>query len=921
MRKFHLARLVREKIRNNKAQSTATLRRPIRLRAEQLEERMVMSANALIAPLALPASATLAEPVFVASATARWSNAAETASQAVQSPFDRFGSAEELRALLIEAATAQWGDLFGQQAYSYGYTMLWEDAVVFDSAINIRAAAFTTSLELGAVSSTTNVQVEGVDEADLVETDGEFLYIVSGQDLVIVRAAEGEVLSVASRVHLDDTPVGMYLDGDRLAIVSSRDDFGFRTQMWIRPIQSIDFSNSLVATGIELSLNDPQLPVRTGPTTTVTVLDLTDRAQPTLVQKTEMDGRLVSSRMVDGELRLVLSKEIELPPPITKTIESEAQSEIYPPNVQSPDSESGSELLMIDRLWPGYFGTNSVYETKEEYVDRIFDEILASFDARIRSLDADGEVIADSPLLEATSIYRPKSFGAQQTTTIATFDMHGNQPGPVDTASVMTSAGAQVYATADSVYIFAEKRAEMNEMGFIDRIAPMTTSVWKLAIDGDTHSVALAAQGEFEGTLLNEFAVDERNGYLRVVTESPRWSGQGQGVTVLEEAGGHLLVVGSVTGIAANETQYSVRIIDDRVFFVTFVENIPIGDPLFVVDVSDPTNPTIMGELHIPGFSDYLEPIDETHLLAIGRNADGSGNMGELQVSIFDISDSTNPQLTQRYSFGGGSTTLSPATGNSFIRGDGDHHAVSYYADEHILALPIYTGASADGWGWIGADETPLFEMGQGGLQVFTVDVDSGFTPTGLIEHDTLINRSIRIGDRLLAISDGTVSVHNLLEPGTTLSSVDIGASAELAELKMYVAPADESASLIWTVEAALPEAGPAAVYDQSFSVEVSDESQVTPLPYIGLAPQSLASVRHAQPARAVAFSQHVPLRHIDNELVISLASETATESATSDFFIGDKEREADLDGRSHTDSQISMFSHDSVRVRALNSL
>ena len=241
-----------------------------------------MSANTLNASVALPAhaSGSPAAPMFVASATARWSNADETdaARQATQSPWDRFGSAEELRTWLIEAATAQWGDLFGQQIYSYGYTTLWEDAVDFDSAINIRAASFTTSLASNAVSSATNVQVEGVDEADLVETDGEFLYIVSGQDLVIVRVAEGEELSVMSRVHLDDTPVGLYLDGDRLAIVSSHDSFDLRTRMWIPSLLSIDFSSTLVANGIELSLNDPKLPVRTGPTTTVTVLDITDRA-------------------------------------------------------------------------------------------------------------------------------------------------------------------------------------------------------------------------------------------------------------------------------------------------------------------------------------------------------------------------------------------------------------------------------------------------------------------------------------------------------------------------------------------------------------------------------------------------------------------------------------------------------------------
>ena len=176
---------------------------------------------------------------------------------------------------------------------------------------------------------------------------------------------------------------------------------------------------------------------------------------------------------------------------------------------------------------------------------------------------------------------------------------------------------------------------------------------------------------------MNQFAADEHDGYLRVVSQGQPWSNVGQSVVVLQQVGKNLNVVGSVSGIATDESLYSVRFVGDRAYFVTFRQI----DPLFVVDLSVPTDPRLTGELHIPGFSDYLQPIDETHLLAIGRD-------GALQVSIFDVSDISNPQLTQRYSFEGGSTTVTPATGASFTRGDGDHHAVSYFADEQILRCP-----------------------------------------------------------------------------------------------------------------------------------------------------------------------------------------------------------------------------------------
>jgi uncharacterized secreted protein with C-terminal beta-propeller domain len=877
MRKPTLARLLPQLIRQSKARSGAAKRRPVRLHAERLEERMLMSVNdpaptiAQAAPMAAATSVATSDASDVTRAGT--ASKALAARQTTQSPSDRFASTEELRAWLIEAATTEWGDLFGQPTYSPYYVHHWflGDSVVLRAQGDIQAMDATTAVQFNATSTTTNVQVAGVDEADFVETDGEYLYIVSGQDLVIVSAREGEALSVVSRVHLDRRPAGMYLSANRLAIVSRSDaDYG----IW--PLRT-----RLIDIGTIAAFDDVAPLSYAKPTTTVTVLDITDRAQPALVQKTELEGRLVSSRAVDGQLRLVVSNDLQLPPPIAKQVNDGAQAEAeldrWEPVIPVGD------VMTMDLWWPRYVDSNYVYETKDEYVARVVDDVLSSFDARIRSFDASGAVISESSLLEAASIYRPDSFGVGQTTTVATFDMHGDDAGPVDKASIMTGGAAQVYATADSIYVFAQEAPETNAMGLILLVGPEKSNVWRFGIDNETHSIELMAEGEFDGTLLNQFAADEKDGYLRIVSQSDRWSGLGQSVVVLQEADGRLNVVGGITGIATDESLYSVRIVDDRVFFVTFRQI----DPLFVVDLSDPTKPEMMGELHIPGFSDYLQPIDATHLLAIGRHAETTGGVAELQVSIFDVSDLHNPRLAQRYSLGGGSTTVTPATGDSFTRGDGDHHAVSYFADEQILAIPIHSLGYSNNWG-LETPEIPLFEPGQGGLQVFRVDVDAGFTPIGLIEHDTLIARSLRIGERLFAISSGTVSAHSLLDPGATLGSVDIGSNAEreLVELKMYVAAVDEPIEQVLSMQTAAQEAAPNSVDNEPPSADAELAVATAALPQAGWVLPSLKSSRHTQPAGMAAFSAQFTPRRVDNELASLLAAESATEQIPFDSLI-----------------------------------
>ena len=325
-------------------------------------------------------------------------------------------------------------------------------------------------------------------------------------------------------------------------------------------------------------------------------------------------------------------------------------------------------------------------------------------------------------------------------------------------------------------------------------------------------------------------------------------------------------------------------------FFVTFRQ----FDPLFAVDLSDPTNPVLMGELHIPGYSEYLQPIDDTHLLAIGRDTTFWGGSveepGELQISIFDISDLSNPQLADRYSFGGGYTTVTPATGSGFLRsGDGDHHAVSYFADEQILALPIHTLNDYASW-WVTAENQPLFAAGHGGLQVFKIDVDSGFTPIGLIEHDTLIERSVRIGDRLFAISSGTLSEHNLADPTVRLGDINIGASAAIqpVELKMYQAVTEDPVERLLETQTYVPVDVPNDAPHESPVAEVNVGAAAATSTQAGWVVPSLELSRHTQPARVAAFSRFPVSRRFDNELLQLLSADTASEGTASDLFIHD---------------------------------
>lgn len=704
-------------------------RRRLVLHLERLEDRFLMNGDpAPLAAVSLAADVDVASQLVVADdiGPGNWLSSYWNATAPPVE--DSSSHIANLPGWLVAEADRRHGDLFGESISTPRFNYWnWQRLGLANIDVDV-PVLFANSTVADTDFSTTNTQVAGVDEADLVETDGEFLYVISHNELLILDARESGKLTLASRIQLDARPTGMYLAGDRL---------------------------TLITTGIGWN----SYYNRTPSTTEVKSLDVSDRSTPKLVQSTEIDGRLVSSRMVDGELRIVLQQD------------SRHWSNLLP-NLQRyfVDFDEATQTQ------------NYRYETRNEYLGRVH-KLLGNYSMpSYRTLSVDGDVLGEQTLVTWEELAEPMVTRHASATTIATFETLGDTAGPTATKTLFTQSAAEIYATEDSLYVFGRSvNSSYNE-----------TTIWKYDFDATDHSIKLSATGSVDGYLLNQFSIDEYDGFLRVVTTGQSWR-SGQSLFVLQQAGKRLKTVGKVENLAPGEQLHSVRFTGNQAFVVTFRR----VDPLFAIDLSDPTNPVVAGELKIPGFSDYLQPLGENHLLGIGRGAnESSGLIQELQVSIFDVSDLNDPLLAHRHSFGGGRNTASIALG--------EHHAVSYFPSAEILAIPVYSNPQWSNFRW-NINNTATLGVQESALQVFQVDVQTGFEPIATIKHNSRIVRSLRIGEQLVVVSTDQITVHDLKDPSQTLAKMDlhIGSDEGLVELAAYLSPQTLAAIQVLTTTSA----------------------------------------------------------------------------------------------------------------------
>jgi uncharacterized secreted protein with C-terminal beta-propeller domain len=277
------------------------------------------------------------------------------------------------------------------------------------------------------------------------------------------------------------------------------------------------------------------------------------------------------------------------------------------------------------------------------------------------------------------------------------------------------------------------------------------TDIYKFALNAD--SVPFVATGDVPGSIINQFAMDDENGYFRIATTSNAANGTENNVFVLKQIDDNLPIVGGAVGLAFSERIYSARFVGNRGYLVTFRQT----DPLFTIDLSNPEQPEVKGQLKVPGFSSYLHPIDDNLVIGVGRDATDTGTVKGVKLSLFDVSDLSHPIQLGIYKF---ESNDSMWRGGNFSAAEWDHHAFSYFPEYKILAMPLLSNTFS-------SDSRSL-----GGLEVLKVDPTRGFTYLGRVEHTGQPDRSLRIGEFLYSIGKDAVKVVELQHPDQLVANV-----------------------------------------------------------------------------------------------------------------------------------------------------
>jgi inhibitor of cysteine peptidase len=505
-----------------------------------------------------------------------------------------------------------------------------------------------------ATYSGTNNQVAGVDEADIVKTDGTYIYGTTwnastyGSEVAIVRAYPPQDAALVATIPVDSWVQGLFLDGDRLAVIGGG---GFAYVL----------GGGIWPGGYYRSQ------------TRLLVYDVSVPSAPALVKNVSVSGSYVGARLIEGTAYLVVQDYLYL-------------------------IDNGTSVV-LPTIWTDGSARDLTY--------------------------ADIGYFADSE-------------GSSADLIVLAVDLRTADPPEVE--SFLTRGMYQLYVSASNLYV-AGVEWESNP----DRtVVAESSTVHKISVDdGDVEYVCSA---RVPGTSLNQFSMDEADGHLRVATTLGQWTPDGRDTSAAVFVFDDLLnPVGELTGLAPGERIFAARFLDGRAYLVTYRQ----VDPLFVLDVSDPRDPRVLGSLKVPGVSDYLHPLDETHLIGVGRDdPGGTGRLHGLKLSLFDVADVERPAEVASYVIGGGEDEWA---WSDVVY---DHKAFLLVPDPGRVVLPV----SLTRW-----DERS-YGYWQG---AYAVAVDpQGFVLEATITHQSSedsydgrsqVRRSLYIGDVLYTVSGALV--------------------------------------------------------------------------------------------------------------------------------------------------------------------
>jgi uncharacterized secreted protein with C-terminal beta-propeller domain len=509
--------------------------------------------------------------------------------------------------------------------------------------------------------SNTNIQVAGVDEPDTVKTDGEYIYVMSGDEIVILKAYPGEDARVLSKIEISPRAEEMFVSDSKLVLYETAyTDYGRGTF--------------------------------------VKVYDISDRSVPELVQNVSINGRYTDARLIGDHVYTVFTATL--------------WEHVY---LQDP-------WRVIEYVKLPVIVNNG--EINEVAVPGLchFDEPAQNYRVTL---------VTSLNLKDKTLNYKV----------------------------YLTDQAQEMYVSAKNIYLAGTTYPHMGDVW---------TPSWgwrsvihKISIDEG--KIQYVANGTVPGYIEDQFWMDEFKGYFRVVTEQ-----NGANVYTLN---GNMETVGVLEDLGLGENLHSVRFMGTRCYLVTFKKI----DPFFVIDLADPKTPNVLGELKIPGYSDYLHPYDVNHIIGLGKDAVDMGSFAWYQgvkLSMFDVTDVYNPVETSTFIIGDRGTSSAALY---------DHKAFMFSISKNLLIIPIDLFEIEDEQN---AEPNTFGEFVWQGAYVFSVTADDGFELRGKITHfeagedlvschwswgwryqntedkNSCVFRSLYIEDTVYTISEGMVKAN-----------------------------------------------------------------------------------------------------------------------------------------------------------------
>ncbi len=653
----------------------------------------------------------------------------------------------------------------------------------------------------GTDFSGTNNQEQGVDEADFMKTDGRWIYVLNNGKLVILGVPEFGQLEMISNMSLEGSPMQMLIDENRLVIVSSVYYWNLDSDDPLRNIMAFDEPN-------EWGYYD----YRISNLVKYTVIDVSNRTTPEIEREVYIEGYYHTSRLVNSTVRSVTHAHTYIDGLLTF------------PELPSNYWDLDDRYERMD-LWNQ--SVSKAINQNRELVDGL---TLEDFSPRIHERTTEGVFTHAVTAGDCSEFSSAEDVMTRGFTTIATIGLFEEET----TLQVdhIASSWVNVYASGNMM-ILAEPANDWWWYWGTDELFEDETNIHAFDISEPANTEYIGS-GRVKGDVQDQFSISEYNGSIRVASTSDNWGrwwmatmevvediavavdsvmtgesdelviepeipeclGPSNHVTVLQDGGdGSLDVVGEINDIACGERIWSARFVGEIGYLVTF-RNI---DPLWTIDLSDPTSPTILGELEVPGVSTYIHPLNEDLLLTIGIGPAGEDGFGldwsQTQISLFDVSDLDNPRLADSLSLSPGYIDENCADIRqcgwswSWSEATYEHKAFNYWAPENLLAVPLSTHRWV--YDTIVEDDRTYTYYGYefvSMLKLVNVDIENkSLSPHGEVDHSAMygdgvqeywysntdIRRSIFMGDYVYAISSAGMTVH-LTENLSHVVTVDL---------------------------------------------------------------------------------------------------------------------------------------------------